>query len=189
MKTVAILEGWAGGPKLTRLLRSQLTESGFRVIKDTGKANIIIAHSTGCYMLPKSMSAQLIVLINPPYWPGQSILGRWIRMNKDELKFLRKQQGTPRFLKDKLWETYYIFVKPLYTWSVLNNKSHLDFLKNLDNRAVVLVRNRNDEFCSPKIKDVLVKYKTVSYAEVPGYHADYYINSKPYIDLLLKELK
>jgi hypothetical protein len=188
MKTVAILEGWAGGPRLTKIIRSALKEGGYELIKNPAEADIIIAHSTGSYMLPETIKANLVILINPPYWPGESIVKRWIRMNKDELKFLRKTLGSRRFFINKLWEVFYIVAKPSYTWSVLKNQSHLDFLENLKDKRIILVRNTDDEFCSPKIKDTLVAYKNFEYVEIPGYHANYYINSQPYIDLLKRAI-
>lgn len=188
MKTVAVIEGWAGGPKLTRLLRRALTKSGFTIIKDAGRADIIFAHSTGCYMLPGNIQAQLILLIDPPYWPDQSIVGRWVRMNKAELKFLRKQQGTRQFLKDKLWEIYYIFAKPRFSWSIAKNRSHLDFLDRLSDKPIILIRNKDDEFCSPEVKAALKSYMNVKYVEIPGYHANYYLEPQPYVDLLLKNI-
>lgn len=188
MKTVAIIEGWAGGQKLSRLFVQQLIRSGFQITKDLGKADIVIAHSTGCFVLPNTFNTKLMVHINPPYWPGESLMKRWIKMNKEELKFFRQELGLKRYLSNKLWEIYYIFAKPSFTWSVLKNQNYLKILDKLSYKKMILIRNKNDEFCSPEIETILSRYKNAKYKEVEGYHSDYYINPKPYIDLVLREL-
>jgi len=188
MKTVAILHGWAGGPKRGKQFTRNLEAAGFRVVKKAEQADFVIAHSTGCYFLPKNIKAELVVCINPPYWPGEPIVERWIRMDKNEAKFLIKRFGPGTFLRNKFWEIYYVFAKPRYTWSVLKNQSHLEFLDQLSDKQMILVRNKEDEFCSPQIKKVINEYNNFKYIEIPGYHSDYYIDPKPYIDLLKQEL-
>jgi len=188
MKTVAVLHGWAGGPMLGKAFSRELESSGLKVIKEVDKADFIFAHSTGCYFLPNTSKAQLIVCLDPPYWPGEPIVERWMHMNKNETKFLIKQLRFGRFFRNKLWEVFYIFAKPSYTWSVLRNQSHLDFLEQQADKQIIVVRNLDDEFCSPQIKQAVSAYKNVKYVEIPGYHSNYYTNPKPYIDLLLKEL-
>ena len=188
MKTVAIIHGWAGGPKLGKHFYDSLKDAGLKAISKASDADFIIAHSTGCYFLPKTSKAKLIVCLDPPYWPGEPIVERWMRMNKNETKYLIKRFKFLRFFRNKLWEIFYIFAKPSYSWSVLKNQSHLDFLEQQSDKQMILVRNLDDEFCSPQIKKVVGAYKNVRYVEIPGYHSDYYTNPKPYIDLLLKEL-
>ena len=187
MRTVAILEGWAGGPKLSKIFRHELANHDFEVIDSPKAANIVVAHSTGCYFLPGDMQAKLVMLINPPYWPGQSIITRFIKMSSNESRLLIEQFGWKRLITDRLLEVYYFLAKPLYTYSVIKNQSHLDFLDKLSGQKVLLIRNENDEFCSPKIKEVVSKHKNIRYLSLPGYHSDYYTNPRPYIDLLLKE--
>jgi len=109
-------------------------------------------------------------------------------MDKNEAKFLIKRFGPGTFLRNKFWEIYYVFAKPRYTWSVLKNQSHLEFLDQLSDKQMILVRNKEDEFCSPQIKKVINEYNNFKYIEIPGYHSDYYIDPKPYIDLLKQEL-
>ncbi|HVS79056.1 MAG TPA: hypothetical protein VHD84_02070 [Candidatus Saccharimonadales bacterium] len=189
MKTVAVVEGWAGGPRLSRKFRQALEKSGFKLTRKVAAADIIFAHSTGCYLLPVQNQAELIVALDPPYWPGRAITRRWLDLMKTDTTLLKSGAGAGSFVSKKLWEIYYIFAKPRFTWSVLKNQSHLDFLDKHKGQKVILARNQGDEFCSPLIRERLKKYKNVKYVELPGNHEDYYVNPKSYIDLLLKELK
>jgi len=189
MKSVAVVEGWAGGPKLSGLFTKALQNNNFQLVKDIRSADIIFAHSTGCYLLPRYNQAKLLLLVDPPYWPGRSIAGRWLDLMKTDWSLLKSGAGANSFISKKLWELYYIFAKPSFSWSVLKNQSHLDFLEKHRDKKIILLRNQTDQFCSPKIADELKNYKNVNYLEFPGDHENYYINPQPYIDLLLKELK
>jgi len=63
----------------------------------------------------------------------------------------------------------------------------LSFLDRL-NKKVILIRNSNDKFCSPKIKQAVSKMPDVRFYELPGEHDDYYTNPRPYIALIPKDL-
>ncbi len=188
MKTVAIIEGFAGGPKHTKLFRKALLEEGFEIIKKPKEADVIIAHSTGCYDLPLLSKAKVFVLIGPPYWPGESLLIRGRRKHKFDKEFILKNYGKRHWRIKKLWAYYYIIAKPHYMWLVLRNKSKLEFLERVESKKLILIRNRQDKYCSPEISKSIETNANVEFYEMPGGHDDYYTNPKPYIDLLLKEL-
>ena len=91
----------------------------------------------------------------------------------------------------KKWlEVYYFFVRHIYMWiGIFNNNKlgKIEDLSNVKNRKTIVIRNLDDPFTSPSIKDIL-KDKSVEYLEMPGIHDDYTVHPKPYIDLLLKEI-
>jgi hypothetical protein len=190
MKTVAVIEGFTGGPMHTRQFRKALSEAGFKVIKDRKMANIIVAHSAGIYGIPATADAELLMLIGPTYWPGEGLIKRTIRNVRSSGRHHKRKFGWGYYLWKKLLEVYYFFRRHSYMWlGILNNNKleHLNKLIESGDRTVLLIRNSNDPYCSPQIKDK-VKGSNVKYAELPGVHDDYVKNPKPYIDLLLKEI-
>jgi hypothetical protein len=188
MKTVAIIHGWAGGNWLTKTFTEYLKKSDFISTKRPAEADIIFAHSAGCYKIPKEAQAELIILHGPPHWPGKSIISRLAIHKFNDTRLLAKQQGWFYILKKLGWETIYIFVHPTVIFVALSNHRSLGFLEALKDKHVILIRNKNDRFCSPEIDGVIRAYKNIKFVELPGQHDDYYTNPKPYIDLLLKEL-
>ena len=188
VKTVAILQGWAGGPWHTKMFVTGLKEAGFKHTKDAKNADIIVAHSTGCYGVPKNAKANLILLMGPPYWPDKSLLRRVIRKKRNDTKHVTKHHGISYTLKKSFWELAYIFLKPSYTLLALLNHRHSKFLEHLKDKKLIMVRNREDNTSSPDLEAATLGYSNIKYLEMPGHHDDYYTNPKPYIDLLLKEL-
>lgn len=188
MKTVAILEGWAGGNWHTKKFRAALTDKGFELTNKVATADIIVAHSTGCYRVPNQNKAYLLLMMGPPHWPNKSIIRRLVAKKKHDNQLVSANEGRIYVLKKSFWEWFYIFAKPSYTFIALGNHKSLDFLDKLSDKKIVLVRNDEDVYCSPDLGQLVSKYPNIKYLELPGGHDDYYTNPRPYIDLLVKEL-
>ncbi len=187
-KSVAILHGWAGGDWHVKQFRGALHERGFTIVKNAEGADIIFAHSTGCYRLPQMCGAKLVVLQGPPYWPGKSILRRLLLKKGHDTSLHLKERGIMFAINKLIWEIVYIIIKPSYTFVALKHHRYLHFLDLVENKKVILIRNEEDYFCSPEIKEAIKKYLNVRYIELPGGHDDFMTNPGPYIDLILKEL-
>jgi hypothetical protein len=180
---VAVNEGWAGGKWFTQPLRQALAASGYEVT-DVLHAEVIIAHSTACYALSNKTPANLYILIDPPYWPRKSIFSRMLAKKHADNKTVRGQQGLKYWLNKNLHELGYICAKPAYTKLALKNHDSLEFLHSLRTKSVYLIRNDQDNFCSPDIQTALAAYPNITYVALPGEHDDYYTNPQPYVDLV-----
>ena len=187
-KTVAILHGWAGGNWHVKRFVKALAEEGFRVIKNSKEADVIIAHSTGCYRLRESSSANVILLLGPPYWPSRSILRRLLKKKGHDTRQRINDQGVLFTINKFLFEIIYVIIKPSYSFIALKNHRYLHFLDLLENKKVVLIRNEEDYSCSSEIEAAIKKYKNVRYISLPGGHDDFMTNPAPYIGLMRKEL-
>lgn len=191
MRTVAVIEGFAGGPMHTRLFRKSLSEAGFKVIKDRKQADVIVAHSAGIYGIPPEARANLLMLIGPTYWPGRRLIKRTLRHTHSSGRYHLKNFGFKFYAWKKILEFYYVFRRHSYMWLGILNNNRLGHLKKLINtpaRTTIVVRNSKDPYCSPDIKNK-IHGSNLRFIELPGVHDDYVTNPAPYIDLLLKELK
>jgi hypothetical protein len=187
MKSVAIIEGWAGGKGLSRGFRQALAGQGFSA-GERSEADIIICHSIGCYDLPRHYQAQLVLLIDPPYWPGRSIIRNLLSFADRTHKPARASQlGKSGYWKKLAWEIFYIFAKPGYSLMGLRHNDIDTLLGSLEGRQVIVIRNQLDDFCSPKIREVVARYNNVDLRNLPGVHDDYYTNPAPYIALLRQQ--
>ena len=188
MKTIAIIHGWAGGPQITKYFTQALQKDGFEVIEDHSKANIIFAHSAGCYKLPNQIKAQLIVFQGPPYWPGRNIFSRITSHSVHDTAQTARVFGLGYLVSRRLWETYYVLRHPSVTFVAIRNNKKLDFLAGHPDSKKLVVRNRDDKLCSPEIKRRVQDYQNVKYAELPGLHDDYIRHPGPYVELIKENL-
>jgi len=68
---VAVIPGLFAGKYTTRPLRKALERAGYKVVP-SAQADIILTHSAGCFELPAPRKGQVVVMVDPPYWPGRS---------------------------------------------------------------------------------------------------------------------
>jgi hypothetical protein len=91
--TLAIIYGFAEGPKVSKRLRQLLQRMGFDVIDDPKKADIIITHSGGAYYLPDDLEGKTVLLVAPTYWRKKDslVLSSLIKLYKEAWQAIRKQ--------------------------------------------------------------------------------------------------
>lgn len=187
MINVAVQPGWSGGTRYTKQFEDTLRAGGFNVT-DSQHADVLFAHSVACYSLPVKSPVNLYILIDPPYWPGESIYSRLLKIPGFNKGLGRPPQDLKSRAAEGYWHARYALQRPQYAAAALKNFGKLDFLAGLKEKQVIVVRNQQDYFCSPDIQVALASYPNVRYAVLPGGHDDYYTNPKPYIDLLYKAI-
>ncbi len=187
MINVALKQSWGGGSWHTQQFEAALKASGF-ALTDVTHADVIIAHSIACYDLDQKSPAQFYILIDPPYWPGKSFIGRFFEKQRQDNRTQKTLVGRKYVFKKLLWGLVYIVTKPSYTSFALKNAGSLDFLNALKDKKVLVIRNQQDYVCSPDIHVALASYPNVFFRTLPGEHDDYYTNPQPYVDLIPKTL-
>jgi hypothetical protein len=187
MKTIAVITGWAEGPWQIRNFRKQLIKNGMKPIDNAKLADIIIAHSEGCYWLPTQHQAELVVLIGLPWWPGRKLISSIVKKSKNEQNYHRKDRSFKWWLNKIAHNGWYILSKPSKSWRGLryHGPRYLPFMKQ---GKILLIRPSDDTFCSPEIMKLLGYPPNYKFIEVPGAHDDCWLKPSTYIDLIKKEL-
>jgi hypothetical protein len=183
MINVAVKQGWASGAWHTRQFEAALKAAGYEISDDL-HADVVIAHSVACYDLKIKSPTTYFILIDPPYKPGRNIMLRFAEKQIQDIKTLTPRYGKKYVIKKILWGVLYAIIKPQYLALAIKNADKLDFLDQLKEKNVLVIRNTKDQICSADIKVALAAYPDFYYWETPGEHDDYYTNPQPYIDLL-----
>ena len=182
-KLVYVVPGWSEGSWHLRRLRRHLPQIGYRLTQSPKNADIIIAHSAGAYSLPES-PATLILVLNPPYWPGRPIITRvWQNIILDLPKEVRLW-GAKRLLAIRVQNTINVLRRPVWhikLWAALGGQ----LLSDNRGRNIIVVRNNQDAFSTPELKDYCAKLG-VRYVEMDGLHEDIWFNPRPYLELIEK---
>lgn len=183
MKKVAIIYGWAEGPWQSRQFAQAAARRGLTMTTDLSRADIIFAHSSGCYLVPEDVNARLVMLVGLPYWPGQILPSGILRKLISELEHHRRTNGLIWWLNKITHNTWYILTRPQATyWGLTRHKE-----KNLPdgrNRTVLLVRPSDDTMHHPETADLLTKAESYESVEIPGAHDDCWLYPEPYLDLI-----
>jgi len=182
-KTVAVLDGFAEGKWHSKKLRAELVNAGYTIAKDATKADIIIAHSGGCFYVPLNNTDQKVMLIGPPYWPDKSPARSMMEKIYLDMTYRMREQNFLYFLQKTQWNIIYLIADIPRALNI-GKSVRLKKLVSLFNKSrVIVVRNKDDAWCMPDLKSALINEKATFY-ELPGEHDDCWIHPKAYVDLL-----
>lgn len=176
--TVAILPGFAEGLHHARQLTNTLESAGYKVVDNASSADIIIAHSGGCYLLPEQNRAKAVFHVGYPYWPGRSILRAACMKIADEYR----QLPFLYWMRDNVVNVLHMLLilnSWRTTWGYANR---VRILQNLPAGQTFVV-NQSDSYTQLEaLRDVAGANHT--YLTLPGYHDDLWDNPKLYVNLL-----
>ena len=181
MKRIHLIPGWSEGNWHLKQF-SRAFGSEFTLERQAAKADIIIAHSSGCYSLPKLAANQLVILIDPPYWPGRPV---WIRIFQNIVIDMPRQIkafGLIFWLKLRFWNTTYVLARPwkhVKVWRSLRQT----FLMSFQAERALVIRDSRDVYCSPVIEDYLKDFPQVMFISIAGLHESCWVHPHKYLDV------
>ncbi len=152
-----------------------LEEQGFEMTHDMSEADIIIAHSGGCYMLNSQKAAKLILLIGLPYWPGKNL----ISCLAGKVKLEKKDK---RFFEKTLFSVFYGIIY-IPKWIIMLRAYLRKDFDVIRADKVLLIHNEQDTFMNSKESQKISKQHGWQYVSMPGQHDDLWDNPGPYISL------
>ncbi len=172
-KTVAILYGFCEGPQRGRRLVAALHAAGLQVISDAQQADVIIAHSGGCFIVPAQRKATTVLLVGVPYHPHGMFRAQCRNIAIDFSE--ARQRGATYFWQKLLWNTIYLFnmVGNVRMVIGMNNKN-IWRLRG----GVHVIHNARDEFSPPE--DLPFAERPTA-STLPGGHDDLWQNPAPYV--------
>lgn len=182
MPTVAIIHGWAEGEWQSRQFRQQLIDNGFSVSSDIKSADIIFAHSSGCFLVPPEVKAKTIILVGPPYWPHRHLATSVLTKLFKEVTVHRHTQPFSWWLNKLAHNLWYIIANPQASLRVITDHK-LTNLPSPSRHQVILIRPADDTFTHPNIQKLLAD-QNYTFITLPGAHDDCWLDSQTYIDLI-----
>lgn len=181
MKSVAFIYGWSEGPWQSKKFKEQLEKEGFTITNDIYSADILVAHSAGCYLIPENNKADSIMLIGLPYWPNKSPIKSVLQNLVTGVKNHTRNTNAIWWAKKLTHNWWYILTRPVRNYKIAKNMDHAKLPKSMN---VILVRNKKDTFCHPSIQNLLPKTRSYKFLELPGDHEDCWLHPDRYIELL-----
>lgn len=180
MQSYRIIHGWAEGPWHSKLFRLCLGTYHYSPAPSAAEADIIIAHSGGCYLLPKTNEHQVVVLIDPPFWPHKALLTRFAQKIYRDFQARSREKHFAYWLEKITLNWFYLVKNTGRSITIVRcakrNRLPISNIKNL-----VIVRNSDDAFLTPQLNDLP---ENVQYFTLPGEHDDLWVNPEPYVAIL-----
>jgi hypothetical protein len=154
-----------------------LTNADGEIARDPEQADIIIAHSAGCYMLPETTRAHLILLIGLPLWSNKSLLLR----TREKIKGEPKNSWWYRKMSHNI---YSLFSHPLLWLRMKRAYDRRTFPSYEQDPVILLLHNSNDTYMNAVESQQLALQKGWIFQDIEGLHDDLWVNPKKYLDLI-----
>jgi hypothetical protein len=179
-RTICILYGINEGPGIGRAFERACNERGFEIIRNPAEADIIFAHSGGCFLVPPQNNAKLVIQVGIAYWPGKI----WLLATLKKIQLELRTYGREKRLKAWIRKLGYHARYACNLGSALQMARNLSPDKPWNNaQPQVIVRNREDVYCSPNVH--LLHYRGPrTFISLPGEHDDCWEHPERYLSLI-----
>lgn len=177
---VALIYGYSEGPRIAKKFQAILGSLGHTLV-NVDKAQVIIAHSGGSYMVPDKHSAKVVMLVDVPYYDSH-----WSFINKLFKRVMG--EGLSVSALNKLgWNSWYM-ISQYKRGSQMKKLVINGVFTGVKGKKVLLVRNSQDIFGTLAQDKKEAQRNGWAAEKLPGTHDDIWTNPKAYIKLAEKYL-
>lgn len=187
-KTVAFLYGALEGPAHSKQFRRVLKRAGYAIGDKAAAADVVIAHSGGCMLVPLDKPEQLTLFINPTYWPGNVPRKQAVRKIGRDFRHYLTRRAFQR-LRYHLWSGWYFLTDWGHSRRLLAAAKQSDFPNDIAIPAgqVIVARNEHDPWFTDDLRALQKAHPNIRIVHLPGDHDDCWFNPEPYVNLLQSE--
>lgn len=184
---VAIRYGFTEGTWHGKKFRRMLRERGHQIVQEERLADIVIAHSGGCFDMPPLKESAILMFINPPYWPERPLRRRASDMTRQLARAIRPG-NQPFYHTHKTARNLGYLVRHARTnHEMMRRAITFNLADEINHMPTILVRNSNDPWLTPDLDGLQQRYPQLRIARLPGDHDDCWLHPEPYIHLLESE--
>jgi hypothetical protein len=174
----AISYGLAGGMGHGRKITKLLKEAGWEQAKQVSEADIIIAHSAGCWLIPLSAQPKLVVYVGMPL--AQSSPRRtWAATNR--LAF--QKAGIKNSLKVRIKGSYYYLREPRRNWGIIR-RARTGQPVIFSKAQSVFIANRHDPWTQSETLQTYLDNRDWAFINLPGPHGDMWHHPERYVAII-----
>ncbi|HEY5152389.1 MAG TPA: hypothetical protein VII55_00275 [Candidatus Saccharimonadales bacterium] len=181
--TYAISYGFLGGPAHSRQLRKQLRKLGYTETINLERADIVIAHSAGCWLVPDGAKAKLLVDVGMVL--AQASAHQTFRAaQRENIRAFIRHHHIWRGIKIVLCSFYYGLVQPLRNRNIVHGAKQAQSATELPGAQTVFIANGNDPWLhSEKLQSYLIT-RDWAFIGLPGSHNDIWEYSGRYAAII-----
>lgn len=180
MASVCIIHGLNEGPAMSRKLEECLRSNGFEPVQDPAQADVIFAHSGGCFLVPAINRAAKIVLVGLPYQPGRPWFASTFIKVWREGKLYRQEHRLRQWAQKWSWHCRYAFRLRAAVKMAMNMRPSSPWNSV---QPEVIVRNRHDAYAAPELHQLPFNGPR-TFISLPGEHDDCWDNPEPYVAII-----
>lgn len=174
--------GFTEGKVHSRKLTALLKKAGYTLSDNPASADIIIAHSAGCWYKLDQLDPRLIIYVGMPL-PTKRAGSIWLQANKMSFKALLKQGKFFRLLKSICFNAGYMLRHPLRNLDIIRKAEHA-LPVSFNNALTVFVMNRYDPWPQSNRLTKLIGSEPWSFVSLSGMHNNLWHEPEKYVKLI-----
>lgn len=178
-RSVCILYGINEGPATGKRLVKALTQAGFSITTDPETADIIFAHSGGCFLIPPRNRAKHVVLVGIAYWPHRPWLLATVRKSWREAALYYREHRLSHLAYK--WSCYLRYANLKSALRMAFNRSAAKPWNS--KQPQIIIRNRHDVYCCAEVYEMPFRGPR-TFISLPGEHDDCWDHPERYVYLL-----
>jgi hypothetical protein len=177
----AISYGLTGGPGHSKRMRKLLSKNGYRETRNLSEADLIIAHSAGCW-LPVEISPKLVFLIGPPL--ADPTFKTWLKAYRQNLKdFVSSQTDARRGSRVIAFNLIYAVTQPRKNGRIIRKAKNSKLQPFKDSRIVFLA-NHFDPWPNPSDLKEYTEGRDWAFLSLSGAHDNIWANPDKYVPII-----
>lgn len=184
-KSVYLLYGLGEGPVIARNFIKAAKAGGYTISSDIKKADIVFAHSGGCYLIvPAKTSAKLVILNGIPYWPAKPILKSVAEKIRFDYYQKKRSDDVGFWVRKTIWNNYYMLRHPVNGYKMWKGWRNKTLPLAVKNQKIIAVKNADDPFSTQAIYKELASVNNWQVLELRGGHDEVWDDPAPVLKLM-----
>jgi len=182
--TYAIKYGFLGGPLVSRKFEELMKDAAFDSSQASEDADIIIAHSAGCWDLKQIKNAKILLMIGMPLRNPSPKTSFQVNRARTKEYFFNKHLVNGAQMS--LLNTYYAITQPRRNLDIVKNaKNYQNSISIPDTKQIVFIANKNDPWphLDSKLQELMDSYNW-TFIHLPGSHDDIWEHPERYVDII-----
>ncbi len=179
--TYHINYGFVGGPRKSKAMRRHLQSAGLQQAESANTADIIIAHSAGCWEISDSAQPRLVVYIGLPL--ADPTLRTSLKSNAQTFGRVIGAGHFKHLRRHVTLSMYYLAREPRRNMRIIRRAKQLK-VKVFPDAQSVMIMNQHDPWPrAPELGD-LMQYEAWAYVGLPGTHDSIWEDSQLYAQII-----
>ena len=178
-----ILYGFSGGKAHSRRFRRLMAEQGMEPASNIFDADILIAHSAGSLMVPKTAQAKLTLLIGVPL--NRHTVKTYFRAHITNIKNFFQSRQLLQGIRISLDSTYYLLTHPLQNFrrAKIVDKHNVP-LPDGKHGQVVWIMNQHDPWSKIPELEKYIDDRPYSFVSMRGSHDSIWTDPDMFVGII-----
>lgn len=183
--TLYFAPGFTEGKWHTKKFAQAAARRSWRVTVRADEADVIVAHSGGCWIVPETASAKIVLLANPPC----DYEGGLLRNTNHKIAFdydaHKKARSLGVFLQKHVWNGVYFFAHiPRHLAMLKLTAKYKAALPTVRAQTVIVTSTKGDPWTSNVSARNIAAHPSYCFLSMPDGHDDLWLHPERYLDII-----